>query len=225
MNTKDIEERLLELQDTKYRDFHHGIVPTVDSARLIGVRMPQLRTLAKEIVTSGDTEALLPTLPHRWYEENILHAIIVSGIKDYCECLRQVERMLPYIDNWAVCDCLRPRCFARHTDDLLPHIRRWLASEHEYTVRFGIGMLECFYLDDKTFSPSQLEMVAAVRREEYYIRMMQAWYFATALAKQWDATLPIISELPEWVRRKTVQKARESYRVTPEHKDWLKVKG
>ena len=212
-----IEERLFALQDTKYRDFHRNLVPGMPDDYIIGVRMPNLRQLAKEI----DKEQLLATLPHRYYEENQLHAIVLSGMKDYDECLRQVERFLPFVNNWATCDGLRPRCFAKHTEELQPHIRRWIASEHEYTVRFGIGILEAFFLD-KAFRKEHLQWVAAIKREEYYIRMMQAWYFATALAKQWDATLPVVETLPDWVRRKAIQKACESFRVSDDHKAILK---
>lgn len=212
-----IEERLFALQDTKYRDFHRGLVPGMSDDYIIGVRMPLLRQLAKEI----DADRLLSELPHKYYEENQLHAILLSGIKDYDECLWLVERFLPYVNNWATCDGLRPRCFAKHTDELLPHIERWLSAKHEYTVRFGIGMLEAFYLD-AAFRKEQLQWVAAIDREEYYIRMMQAWYFATALAKQWEATLPVIPALPDWVRRKAIQKACESFRVSDEHKSLLK---
>lgn len=213
-----IEERLYALQDTRYRDFHKSLVPGMPDGYIIGVRMPDLRRLAKEV----DKDELLSTLPHRYYEENQLHAIVLSGMKDYDECLRQVERFLPYVNNWATCDGLRPRCFAKHTEELLPHVRRWLAAEHEYTVRFGIGVLEAFYLDD-AFSTKHLRWVAAVGREEYYIHMMQAWYFATALAKQWEATLPVVATLPGWVRRKAIQKACESFRVSDEHKNTLRT--
>ena len=212
----NIEERLFALQDKKYRDFHRGLVPTADADYIIGVRMPALRALAKEIAV----EPFISELPHKYYEENQLHAILLSGMKDYDCCLREVERFLPYVDNWATCDGLRPRCFAKHTADVLVHVRRWMAAEHEYTVRFGIGVLEAFFLN-KAFRPEQLQWVATIQREEYYIRMMQAWYFATALAKQWDATLPVISTLPEWVRRKSIQKACESFRVSAEHKQLL----
>ena len=213
----NIEERLFELQDLKYREFHRGLVPTAAEGYIIGVRMPALRKFAKEI----DPEPFLEALPHRYYEENQLHAILLSGMKDYDFCLREVERFLPYVDNWATCDGLRPRCFAKHTGELQPFVLRWLASEHEYTVRFGIGVLEAFFLD-KAFLPEQLQWVAAIGREEYYIKMMQAWYFATALAKQWEATLPLIPTLPDWVRRKTIQKACESFRVPQAHKDYLR---
>ena len=213
----NIEARLFELQDLKYRDFHRSLVPTAPEGYVIGVRMPQLRALAKEV----DAERFLKELPHKYYEENQLHAILLSGMKDYGLCISEVERFLPYVDNWATCDGLRPRCFAKHTDDVLVNVRRWLDSKHEYTVRFGIGVLEAFFLD-KAFSPNHLQWVAAIRREEYYIRMMQAWYFATALAKQWDATLPVISTLPDWVRRKSIQKACESFRVPQAHKILLR---
>ena len=142
-------------------------------------------------------------------------------MKDYDECLRQVERFLPFVNNWATCDGLRPRCFAKHTEELQPHIRRWIAAEHEYTVRFGIGVLEAFFLD-KAFREEHLQWVASIEREEYYIRMMQAWYFATSLAKQWEATLPVVEALPDWVRRKAIQKACESFRVSDDHKAILK---
>lgn len=209
----DIVGRLFELQDVRYRDFHRSLVPTAAEGYVIGVRMPALRALAKEI----EPGPFLAALPHRYYEENQLHAILLSGIRDFGLCLREVERFLPYVDNWATCDGLRPRCFARHTEEMLPYIQRWMASEHEYTVRFGIGILEAYFLD-KAFRPEQLQWVASVGREEYYIRMMQAWYFATALAKQWDATLPLVTTLPDWVRRKAIQKARESFRVSDDHK-------
>lgn len=217
IQTKKIQKRLFELQDLKYRDFHRNLVPTADADYIIGVRMPLLRQLAKEI----EPAPFFYELPHRYYEENQLHAILISGMKDYDLCLHEVERFLPYVDNWATCDGLRPRCFAKHTDELEPFVQRWLASEREYTVRFGIGVLEAFFLD-KAFCSEQLQWVAAIRREEYYIKMMQAWYFATALAKQWQAALPVIATLPEWVRHKTIQKACESFRVPQAHKDYLR---
>lgn len=212
-----IEEQLYALQDIKYRDFHRSLVPGMPDGYIIGVRMPDLRRIAKEI----DRDELLATLPHQHYEENQLHAIILSGLKDYDKCIAEVERFLPYVNNWATCDGLRPRCFAKHTALLLPNVKRWLNSKYEYTVRFGIGVLESFFLGD-AFREEQLRWVASVDREEYYIQMMQAWYFATALAKQWDATLPVLHNLPEWVRRKTIQKACESFRVSDEHKSMLK---
>lgn len=213
----NIRQRLFALQDLKYRDFHKGLVPGMPDDYIIGVRMPELRKLAKEV----DAAKLLAELPHRYYEENQLHAIVLSAMKDYDACMAEVERFLPYVNNWATCDGLRPRCFAKHKDEVLERVRRWISAEHEYTVRFGIGVLESFFLDDR-FDAGQLLWVAAIEREEYYIRMMQAWYFATALAKQWEATLPVVQSLPEWVRRKTIQKACESFRVNDEHKTILR---
>ena len=195
----NIEEQLFALQDTKYRDFHKGLVPGMPEDYIIGVRMPQLRQLAKAI----DAAPFL--------------AIVVSGIKDCDTCLCEVQRFLPYVNNWATCDGLRPRCFAKHTDELQTYVKRWIKARHEYTVRFGIGVLEAYCLDD-AFRKEQLQWVAAIDREEYYIRMMQAWYFATALAKQWETTLPVVATLTDWVRRKTIQKACESFRVSDEHK-------
>ena len=212
-----LEAQLFALQDTKYREFHKSLVPGMPEDYIIGVRMPDLRKLAKGI----DPTSLLATLPHRYYEENQLHAIVVSCIKDYDNCLCEVQRFLPYVNNWATCDGLRPRCFAKHNDKLLPFVKHWLNAKHEYTVRFGIGMLEAYYLDD-AFHKEQLKWVAAINREKYYIRMIQAWYFATALAKQWEATLPLIPTLPDWVRRKAIQKACESFRVSEGHKAILK---
>lgn len=213
----NLTERLFELQDLRYREFHRGLVPTAADDYIIGVHMPALRALAKEI----EPAPFLATLPHRYYEENQLHAILLSGMKNYDFCLREVERFLPYVNNWATCDGLRPRCFAKHKADVLTHVTRWLKAEHEYTVRFGIGVLEAFFLDE-AFQPEQLQWVANIHRDEYYIKMMQAWYFATALAKQWNATLPIVATLPDWVRRKTIQKACESFRVPDNHKSMLK---
>ena len=214
----DVEKRLLELQDLKYREFHKGLVPTAAEGYIIGVRMPAPRVLAKEI----DIKSFVEYLPHKYYEENQLRSILLSGIKDFGECLHQVERFLPYVDNWATCDGLRPRCFAKHTSEIKPYIRRWMSAEHEYTVRFAIGVLEAFFLDKEAFEEEQLRWVAVIDREEYYIKMMQAWYFATALAKQWDATISIVNDLPDWVRRKTIQKACESFRVSQAHKDYLR---
>lgn len=212
------------LSDEKYAAFQRKLIPTVAAEQIIGVRTPQLRALAKAMVKSGESEALVRTLPHRYFEENQLHAFILSAEKDFDACIREVDRFLPYVDNWATCDQLSPLCFAKHTSKLLPWVKRWMASEHEYTVRFGIGMLMRHYLDGG-FVPEYLETVAAIRRDEYYIRMMQAWYFATALAKQYPSTLPYIEQrrLPQWTHNKAIQKAVESYRITDEQKTYLKT--
>lgn len=214
-----IQEKLFSLRDKKYAAFSAKLIPTVEADRFIGVRSPQLRALAKEL--KNNASEFLGGLPHRYHEENMLHAYLLCEEKKYAILVDETERFLPYIDNWAVCDSLTPRVFARHKEDLLPKIRQWMASEHEYTVRFGIGMLMRHYLD-ADFQSEHLQWVATIHREEYYIKMMQAWYFATALAKQWDATLPMLDSLEGWVRGKSIQKALESFRVSDDHKTILR---
>ena len=218
-----IRERLFELQDLKYRDFNSSLIPTVDKETVIGVRTPQLRKLAKELSKDPDIENFLRTLPHKYFEENNLHGLIIEAMKYYDRCVAEMKLFLPYIDNWATCDIISPKIFKKHLPELLDEIKVWIGSDHTYTVRFGIEMLMSFYLDDE-FKPGYPEMVAGVKSEEYYVNMMIAWYFATALAKQWDATVPYIEQhkLSDWVHRKTIQKAVESYRITPEQKVYLK---
>lgn len=213
-------ERLFAMRDEQYAAFSAKLIPTVDADRFIGVRSPQLRALAKEL--KGCDLKFLLTLPHQYHEENMLHSYLLCGSKNYVDVVEQTERFLPYVDNWAVCDSLTPQVFARHKLELFPNIERWMMAEHEYTVRFGIGMLMRHFLDGD-FRPEHLQQVAGVSRGEYYIQMMQAWYFATALAKQWDATFPVLDSLEGWVRGKTIQKALESYRVTEEHKALLRT--
>lgn len=223
-NERDyIQQRLFDLQDLEYRAFHSKLMPTVDPAKIIGVRTPALRKLAKEIAKTSEAKPFLQTLPHEYYEENNLHAFLVEGMKDYDECIAAVNAFLPYVDNWATCDMMSPKCFKKHLAELLDSIKIWIASDWTYTIRFGIGMLMKFYLDDE-FDPAYPEMVAAVRSEEYYVNMMIAWYFATALAKQYDAILPFIEErrLDVWTHNKAIQKAVESYRITKEQKEYLK---
>ena len=219
----NIQERLFALRDERYAAFTAKLIPTVDPDRIIGVRSPHLAQLAKELKGTTEADAFLLQLPHRFLEENGLHAALLSGMKEYAIVVEETERLLPYVDNWATCDTLSPRCFVRHTEDLLTRVRRWMASSHEYTCRFGIGMLMRLFLDNH-FQREYLGWVAAIDREEYYVKMMQAWYFATALAKQWDATLPYMSRgrVGEWVRRKSIQKAIESFRVPEEHKEVLR---
>lgn len=219
-----IQERLFALQDLKYREFHLGLVPTADKDYMIGVRVPQVRKLAKEIAKEEGCEEFLRQLPHRYYEENNLHAFIIEGMKDYDTCLEEVNRFLPYVDNWATCDSMNPKVFKKHKKELLPQIDAWLTSDKTYTIRFGIGMLMGNYLDED-FTPEYLKKVAAVSSEEYYVNMMRAWYFATALAKQYDATVKVLEEkrLDVWTHNKTIQKAVESYRITPEQKEYLRT--
>ena len=219
-----IQETLFSMQDTAYRDFQAKLIPGASPESMIGVRTPALRSYAKELLKNGDVSAFLAELPHRYFDENQLHAFLLSEMKDHARVLTELERFLPYVDNWATCDQLSPRIFKKHTAELLPEIRRWMAAEHTFTVRFGIGMLMQHYLGEH-FQPEYPEWVASVRSEEYYINMMRAWYFATALAKQYDAVIPFLEaqRLDVWTHNKTIQKARESYRITPEQKDYLKT--
>ena len=219
-----IRERLFELQDLKYRDFNSSLIPTVDKETVIGVRTPQLRKLAKELSKDPDIEIFLRTLPHKYFEENNLHGLIIEAMKYYDRCVAEMKLFLPYIDNWATCDIISPKIFKKHLPELLDEIKVWIGSDHTYTVRFGIEMLMSFYLDDE-FKPEYTEMVVGVKSEEYYVNMMIAWYFATALAKQYDAVLPIIEEkrLEKWTHNKAIQKSVESYRITPEQKVYLKT--
>ena len=218
-----LQKQLFELQDLKYRDFHSKLMPETDKETVIGIRTPVLRKFAKEFAGTSEAEVFLRQRPHRYYEENNLHMMLITGIKDYEKCMEEIQRFLPCIDNWATCDYPAPKCFARHKDQVLEEAKRWISSGETYVIRYGIGMLMRLFLDED-FSSEYLEMAAAVQSQEYYVNMMIAWYFATALAKQWDATVPYIEQhkLSDWVHRKTVQKAVESYRITPEQKEYLK---
>ena len=221
---EEILQRLFTLQDLKYRDFQAKLMPTVEKSTIIGVRTPELRRMAREFAKRGEVGAFLDALPHRSYDENNLHGFLLCEEKDFDRVVARLDAFLPYIDNWATCDLLSPKAFRKHKTELLPHIRRWLASGEVYTVRFGIEMLMSHYLDGD-FSPEYLAWVAAVRSEEYYVNMMIAWYFATALAKQYKSALPILLErrLAPWTHNKTIQKATESYRITEEQKAYLKT--
>lgn len=220
---EQIQKELFALQDLKYRDFHSKLLPGVDKEIIIGIRTPVLRKFAKEFSKRKEAEEFLQDLPHQYYEENNLHMMIITGIKDYDKCLEEIRKFVPYINNWATCDLPLPKCFGKHKEELFPQIREWIASDHTYTIRYGLGTLMSLYLDED-FKPEYLELAASVRSEEYYVNMMMAWYFATALAKQWEATVPYIEQrkLPQWVHRKTIQKAVESYRITLEQKTYLK---
>lgn len=219
----ELQTTLFGLQDLKYRDFHSRLMPGINKDTIIGIRTPVLRKFAKEFAGTTKAETFLQELPHQYYEENNLHMMLLAGIKEYEKCVCEVERFLPYINNWATCDSPAPKCFAKHKEELLPKIRTWMASDHTYTIRYGIEMLMNLYLEED-FKPEYPKLVVAVQSEEYYVNMMIAWYFATALAKQWDAVLPYLEarKLSPWVHRKTIQKAVESYRITDEQKIYLK---
>ena len=224
MIREEIRQRLFELQDVSYRDFQVKLIPTVETESMIGVRTPALRKLAREYGKREDIGEFLQDLPHRYFDENQLHAFIISGIKDFETCIMYVEKFLPYVDNWATCDQMSPTVFKKKRQELLPYIREWMKSDRTYTVRFGIGMLMQHYLDED-FDPSYPEMVAGIKSKEYYISMMVAWYFATALAKQYDTILPFIEEkrLDSQTHNRAIQKEIESYRITPEQKAYLKT--
>ena len=219
----EIQKRLFELQDEKYRDFQVKLIPTVDPATVIGVRTPELRKLAKELSKRDDIDAFLETLPHDHFDENQLHAFILSDMKDYMKCMAGVCSFLPFIDNWATCDQLSPKVFGKNKAELLAYINEWLQSDETYTIRFAAGMLMEHFLDDD-FDIKYPEMVAGIESDEYYVNMMRAWYFATALAKQYDSVISFIEEkrLDKWTHNKTIQKSVESYRITPEQKAYLK---
>lgn len=220
---EEIRKRLFKLQDKKYSDFQCRLIPTLESTTIIGVRTPELRRYAKELVKQKDIQNFLSFLPHQYFEENQLHAFIISEIKDNKQCLEELNRFLPFVDNWATCDQLSPKVFKKNRSELIDQIKQWVCSDRTYTVRFGIGMLLEHFLDDD-FDSIYLEMVSKISSTEYYIRMMIAWYFATALAKQYTKALPYIEEqrLDIWTHNKTIQKAVESRRITLEQKEYLK---
>ena len=219
----DYLSKLMELADEEYGDFQVKLAPGIRREDVIGVRVPLVRKLAKEIYKEGGYQEFLETLPHKYYDENMLHGVLLSEIKDYDKCIEYVDAFLPYVDNWAVCDIMSPKCFKKNKAKLIEKIREWSSSKETYTCRFGMEMLMSFYLDED-FKPEYLDIPASVVSEEYYVNMMIAWFFATALAKQWDATIVYIKEgrLSDWTHNKTIQKARESYRITPEQKEYLK---
>lgn len=219
----DIQNRLFALRDEKYAAFQAKLTPTVSPELFIGVRLPELRKLAAQFIKEPQCRPFMEALPHQYYEENMLHAIILERSKDFDKCIEDVNAFLPYVDNWAVCDSLRPKLFSKHKAELLPLALGWTHSKETYTCRFGIDMLMTHFLDDD-FRPELAREVAQVRSEEYYVRMVQAWYFATALAKQWDSVIGYIEQrrLDDWTHRKAIQKAIESYRITDEQKTYLR---
>ncbi|MCR5638324.1 MAG: DNA alkylation repair protein [Lachnospiraceae bacterium] len=218
-----IVKELFEMQDEKYRDFQSALIPGSDLEKVIGIRTPLLRKYAKNLPLE-DAKAFLLELPHEYFDENQLHAFIVSEIKDIDACIKEVNIFLPYVDNWATCDQMSPVIFKKHKDKLLVEVKRWIASSETYTVRFGIKMLMQHFLDED-FNIEYPEMVAKIQSEEYYVKMMIAWYFATALAKQYDSVIPFIEEgrLEKWTHNKAIQKAIESFRITAEQKKYLRT--
>jgi len=224
-----IYERLLEVQDLEYKDFQSKLVPNISPDTMIGVRTPQLRAIAKEFAKSGDAKEFLENLPHKFYEENLMHFFLIAMIKDFDECVREVERFLPFIDCWPVCDQSSPKVFKKNHGKILPLVKKWISSDHVYTSRFGMRILMNEFLDED-FKSEYLKWVASKmppsnQDADYYLKMMVAWFFATALAKQYDAALPFIErkKLELWTHNKAIQKATESFRVSDEHKEYLRT--
>ena len=236
-----VQERLFALKDEDFARFQSALIPNIPKETVVGVRMPMIRKLAKEIAGEAETQAFLTELPHAYYDENVLHSVLLSRMKDYGACMEAVEaflakigrsryremlrlRFLTYVDNWAVCDCLSPKVFAKHKPELMEKIRKWVKAEHVYTCRFGLEMLMTHFLD-ADFKPEYLDLAADMRLEDYYAKMMAAWFFATALAKQWDAAVTYLEtrRLEPWAHNKTIQKARESYRISTEQKAYLRT--
>lgn len=215
---------LFENRDKAFQKFNSKLIPNVDPKIIIGVRIPKIREIAKKLFFEGGYEEFFSTLPHKYHEENLLHAIMIEHFDSFDKAVFETERFLPYITNWAVCDCFSPRCFKKHKEDLLEKILFWLKAKDTYTVRFAMKMLMTYFLDND-FKEEYLESVYSIQSEEYYLKMMQAWFFATALAKQYEATVPLLENrvLPVWVHNKTIQKAIESFRVSDEHKAYLKT--
>ena len=218
-----LHDRLIQVKDEEYRAFQVKLVPNIPAETILGVRTPELRQIAKELFESTDRETFLKSLPHTYYEENLVHFFVLAMIKDFDSCVQAVEAFLPYVDCWPVSDQATPKAFRKNHEKLLPYIRKWIASEHVYTARFGLRMLMNEFLD-ADFKAEYLELAANKKGEDYYLKMMVAWFFATALAKQYEETVPYFEEhrLDEWVHKKAIQKAVESYRVTDAHKAYLK---
>ena len=226
----EIQGRLMTMQDLKYQEFQSMLLPNIKSERIIGVRTPELRSLAREMYTKYDCSTFLNTLPHEYFEENQIHAFIISETRDFDLCMKQFEAFLPFVNNWATCDQSNPKVFNTNREKAFPYIQKWISSGKTYTVRFGISLLMRYYLDED-FKGRYLDMVASLCRtpgrdqdDNYYVNMMISWFFATALAKQWNQTLPIIKNrtLNPWCHKKTIQKAIESYRISDKHKEILK---
>ena len=219
----NIQKRLFELSDEKNADFSAKLTPGIDREKFLGVRIPASRKLAKEIIKENEHKDFLNSLPHKYYDENILHSILISEIKDYDECIKYVDEFLPYVNNWAVCDTMSPKAFKNKHERLMNDILRWVDSDQTYTIRFGLKILMAHFLDND-FKNEYLKIPAKIKSDEYYINMMIAWFYATALAKQWDSIIVYIENgvLDKWVHNKAIQKARESYRITAEQKEYLK---
>lgn len=223
IKNNDIAKMLYAAQDNAYRDFNSGLVPNISHDLFIGVRTPILRKMAKDMIKSGEYKDFIALLPHKYFEENQLHAFILSQLRDFDILINELERFLPYVDNWATCDQLSPIVFKKNKDLLLKYVYKWIKSEHAFTVRFGVKTLMQYWLDDD-FNEKYADIVADIKTDDYYVNMMRAWYFATASAKQYDRILPYLvpGQIDEWTRKRAIQKAIESYRVSDERKQKLR---
>lgn len=219
-----IREKLLELSEQKYKDFQSKLVPSINKETIIGIRNPILRDIAKSYKNDDESMSFIDDLPHKYYEENMLHGILISDIKNFNDCIYKLEKFLPYVDNWAVCDSMSPKVFKKNREKLKDYAIKWSLSKEEYIIRFGIKTFMNEYLDED-FEKSYLDLVCKIKTEEYYVKMMIAWYFATALTKKWDETIEYIEnkKLEKWIHNKSIQKARESLRISKERKDYLKT--
>ena len=217
-------DELLKSKDLKYKTFQSKLIPNIDSSTMIGVRTPELKIIAKNLYKNNDYELFLNSLPHNYYEENIIHGLIISEIKDYDLCINYIDKFLPYIDNWAVCDQTIPKVFKKHKKEILIKINEWIKSKEVYKIRFGVKTLMNYFLDDD-FNKDYLKLPLIIKNDDYYVKMMIAWFYATALAKQYDETIKIIESnvLDIFIQNKTIQKAIESFRVTDEHKKYLRT--
>ncbi len=222
VDKNNVIKSLYAVADAVYKDFNSSLVPTVDKNCFIGVRTPKLRAMARDMLKSGVYKDFIHILPHKYFEENQLHAFIISGFRDFDLTISAVDEFLPYVDNWATCDQMSPKVFAKNTEKLLPYIKKWIRSKHVYTVRFGVLALMRYFMDSN-FNIKYADMVLGIKTDEYYINMMRAWYFATAAAKHFDLVYPYFERLDSWTRMRAIQKAIESYRVMPEHKLKLKA--
>lgn len=220
---EEVLKKLMMLSDAGYRDFHSALIPNVDKDRIFGVRMPLIRKTAKEMIKDGSADDFIRILPHTYYEENNLHALIIAHISDFNLLIYELERFLPFIDNWATCDSLRPKAFKKNQKAARECCYRWLQAEDEYTVRFGIEMLMVYFADE-SFSAEDIERIVKIKSDKYYVKMMTAWYFATLLSKQWDEVVCVLEEqrIDKWVHNKAIQKAVESFRITDSQKQYLK---
>lgn len=224
MNVNEIQKELFKNQDEKYRDFQSKLLPSVNPLSIIGVRTPIIRTFAKKLYKENDHSDFLSDLPHKYFDENQLHAFLISEIKDYEVCVEELNKFLPFVDNWATCDQMSPKIFKNHKKELSEQIDVWISSEKTYTLRFAVGML-MQHFSDADFDLKYPKMISAIQSDEYYVKMMIAWYFATALAKQYDSVVPFLENevLDKWTHNKTIQKCSESYRITDEQKKYLRT--